>query len=348
MEKKKILKSIFIGLGILAIVVMLIIALCKPGVKGDKGDQGIQGAAGEQGLQGETGAQGEKGEAGNDGTDGLTPYIGANGNWWIGTVDTGVCASGQDGTNGLTPLVGSNGNWWIGNIDTGVNANGNKGDKGDQGVSVVKVELDSNGNLIFHFSDGTTYKIAIPDFSETPSVPDGPDAPEEEHVHGFGAWMEYHEPGTENRGYVRVCPGCGQVEWQKDDYLEHDWTVVTTAPTCYSKGYDTKTCTHCGRVERDNYTAKVEHTWSKSYTYNTAYHWHACTVCEEAQQLLAHSVSGNGDCNECGCIVSPSGGVLYDVSADGTYVEVIGYEGSAAKVKIAETYKGLPVTGIYK
>lgn len=28
------------------------------------------------------------------GEDGLTPYIGANGNWWIGTADTGVSASG--------------------------------------------------------------------------------------------------------------------------------------------------------------------------------------------------------------------------------------------------------------
>lgn len=28
------------------------------------------------------------------GQDGLTPYIGANGNWWIGNADTGVNASG--------------------------------------------------------------------------------------------------------------------------------------------------------------------------------------------------------------------------------------------------------------
>ena len=28
------------------------------------------------------------------GEDGLTPYIGANGNWWIGQADTGVSASG--------------------------------------------------------------------------------------------------------------------------------------------------------------------------------------------------------------------------------------------------------------
>lgn len=31
------------------------------------------------------------------GEDGLTPYIGTNGNWFIGNVDTGVPAKGQDG-----------------------------------------------------------------------------------------------------------------------------------------------------------------------------------------------------------------------------------------------------------
>lgn len=34
------------------------------------------------------------------GKDGLTPYIGENGNWWIGETDTGVKAAGQDGADG--------------------------------------------------------------------------------------------------------------------------------------------------------------------------------------------------------------------------------------------------------
>ena len=39
-------------------------------------------------------------------------------------------------------------------------------------------------------------------------------------------------------------------------------------------------------------------------------------------------------------------GVLYQVSSDGTYAEVTGYEGTATEVKIAGTYNGLPVTTI--
>ena len=70
-------------------------------------------------------AQGLQGE---NGSDGNTPYIGNNGNWWIGNGDTGVKAQGPQGENGSdgnTPYVGSNGNWWIGNSDTGVKSRWN-------------------------------------------------------------------------------------------------------------------------------------------------------------------------------------------------------------------------------
>lgn len=43
------------------------------------------------------GGVGQKGEPGKDG---LTPFIGNNGNWWIGVLDTGVKAAGQPGING--------------------------------------------------------------------------------------------------------------------------------------------------------------------------------------------------------------------------------------------------------
>ena len=44
------------------------------------------------------GGVGQKGEPGKDG---LTPFIGNNGNWWIGGLDTGVKAAGIPGTNGI-------------------------------------------------------------------------------------------------------------------------------------------------------------------------------------------------------------------------------------------------------
>lgn len=40
------------------------------------------------------------GSKGSSGKDGDTPYIGSNGNWWIGSVDTGVKAQGRPGKDG--------------------------------------------------------------------------------------------------------------------------------------------------------------------------------------------------------------------------------------------------------
>ena len=50
------------------------------------------GTQGEAGPKGDTGATGAQGPAGANGQDGKTPFIGENGNWWIGDVDTGVNA----------------------------------------------------------------------------------------------------------------------------------------------------------------------------------------------------------------------------------------------------------------
>lgn len=67
---------------------------------GPKGDTGLQGPAGPTGPVGPTGPQGE------------TPFIGQNGNWWIGTIDTGVTAQGTI----LTVTDDGNGNVTIGGL----------------------------------------------------------------------------------------------------------------------------------------------------------------------------------------------------------------------------------------
>lgn len=71
----------------------------EQGIPGDPGAQGPQGIPGEPGIQGEPGPQGNPGPQGPQGdpgpqgipgVNGLTPYIGSNGNWFIGEEDTGV------------------------------------------------------------------------------------------------------------------------------------------------------------------------------------------------------------------------------------------------------------------
>ncbi len=81
-----------------------------------------------------------------------TPYIGGNGNWWVGGTDTGVKAAGTDGKNGKdgqTPYIGDNGNWYIGVTDTGVKAAGTDGvdgEKGENGEDGETPYIGENGN----------------------------------------------------------------------------------------------------------------------------------------------------------------------------------------------------------
>ena len=67
------------------------------GAKGDKGDPGEQGPKGEPG---------DTGPAGASGTDGITPSIGENGNWYLGTTDTGKPSRGEKGDPGATGAEG--------------------------------------------------------------------------------------------------------------------------------------------------------------------------------------------------------------------------------------------------
>ncbi len=94
------------------------------GDKGDKGDTGPRGPAGPAGAAGKDGAAGPAGPQGPKGDDGDTPYIGGNGNWWIGETDTGVSAAGSGEGGGVQGPPGPKG-------DKG--DPGEQGPKGDQG-----------------------------------------------------------------------------------------------------------------------------------------------------------------------------------------------------------------------
>lgn len=56
-------------------------------------------------LKGAPGYTPEKGIDYFDGKNGLTPYIGENGNWFIGPIDTGLPSRGVDGDDGDSPTV---------------------------------------------------------------------------------------------------------------------------------------------------------------------------------------------------------------------------------------------------
>ena len=89
---------------------------------------------------------------GADGKGGITPTIGKNGNWYLGSTDTGKPSRGADGTpgatgapgkdgapgadgkDGITPTIGKNGNWYLGSTDTGKPSRGADGTPGATGA----------------------------------------------------------------------------------------------------------------------------------------------------------------------------------------------------------------------
>lgn len=77
-----------------------------------KASGAFDGATGPAGPQGPAGAPGKDGTAG---ADGITPHIGDNGNWYIGSTDTGkpsrgvAGAKGSDGANGKDGAQGEKG-----------------------------------------------------------------------------------------------------------------------------------------------------------------------------------------------------------------------------------------------
>ena len=108
-----------------------------------EGGQGVQGPAGP------AGPAGADGKDGKDGVDGLTPFIGTNGNWWIGTTDTGVRAEGKDGTNGTNGKDGVNGK------------DGADGKDGNGIASITTSEINGVKVLIITFTDSSVPAVTI-------------------------------------------------------------------------------------------------------------------------------------------------------------------------------------------
>ena len=230
---------------------------------------------------------------------------------------------------------------------------GDKGDKGEQGLQGEKGETGAQGPQGEKGDTGEDGKSAYQIWLDN-----GHEGTEEDFLdwlkglndHTFGEWVELHlEPDAycNEMLFYRTCNDCGKLEWKQGTEDDHDWTVVTTAPTCQAQGFDTKTCDICGKVETENYTAIADHAWATEYSYDNSYHWYACGTCTEVKNKAEHTADETGACTECNALVGATEGVLYDLSADGTYAEVIGYEGTATRVRIADTYEGAPVTRIY-
>ena len=184
-----------------------------PGPKGDKGETGEQGPRGETGPIGKTGPQGEqgiqglKGDPGKDGAtgpagkDGITPTIGANGNWYLGDIDTqkpsrgekgADGAAGKDGSDGYSPeatvtpinggakiIIKDKNGTTSANVMNG--AQGPKGDKGDPGATDLSLGITGA-------TPGQIAKITAVDTDGKPTAWEPVDLPSGGGEHVFGTY----------------------------------------------------------------------------------------------------------------------------------------------------------------
>ncbi len=88
-------------------------------------------------------------------------------------------------------------------------------------------------------------------------------------------------PGT---GVLRLeMPEYGLELEQKITVCRHSWQDAVTEPTCTEQGFTTHTCTSCGEIRMDNYTAARGHSWDAGKPDGTGKKVYHCTVCNETK-----------------------------------------------------------------
>ena len=167
------------------------------------------------------------------------------------------------------------------------------------------------------------------------------------HKHNYSAWTIVDEPTCTEAGLEeRVCE-CDEKETRPVAALGHIEEIdEAIEATCTTTGLaEGKHCSVCNTVIIEQNIIPASHRYSDKYEYNDDCHWLKCSDCGD-EKKSSHNVNNKGICFVCSHIVLATSGIIYDISADGTYYDVVGYNGNAEKLRIADTYQDLPVKNI--
>ncbi len=194
-----------------------------------------------------------------------------------------------------------------GSSGTTQGAKGDKGEKGDKGDTGEKGDKGDTG------AKGEDGKSAYQIWLE-----EGNEGTEEDFLawlkglndHTFGEWECYttdEATPCEKRMYFRICSDCSVIEWKNGTEEDHDWTEwKTTDPNCQEEGFDSRTCEICGKVEKENFTDKLDHPWETEYTADNLYHWYGCETCDDVKDKEEHTLDDVNVCTVCGTTVQKS------------------------------------------
>ncbi len=159
-------------------------------------------------------------------------------------------------------------------------------------------------------------------------------------------------PTCTEKGYTTYTCSCGyKYNANPVNKLGHKFeTHPAKEATCTEIGWNTYVTCERDNCDYSTYqeSPMLDHPIEQNWTINDTHHWYNTTCdCNLKMDFNEHTLDDSGWCAVCEQAVLPTEGIIYDVSVDGTYAEVIGYSGTSKRIKIAETYRGLPVKNIY-
>ena len=132
---------------------------------------------------------------------------------------------------------------------------------------------------------------------------------------------------------------------QEQSNCEHvfgEWKFSQSSQNC-NGGDFSRVCEECGHIDSRKGT-EADHAWA--YEYNNTHHWQVCGNCNEKTTPAIHEEDGAGCCRSCSLLLSTEC-VYYELSSDGTYAIVTGYdEMETDNIVISDTYENVPVTTI--
>ena len=321
-----------------------------------------------KGEDGKDGVDGVNGTDGKPGADGKTPFVGVNGNWWIGDVDTGVKATGKDGINGTDGKDGIDG------VD---------GTDGKDGLGISDIVIDAAGDLIITMTDGTVKNVGkvtnntCVGFSElriterktlTVTLSNGivvESAPFDVTFGGYINGLSINEigemyiyttidetvcVGTISKVYINeeseiiVCftngdeMSFGTISGFGGTACAHEYGEWTSdlLPDCTAVGYNKSTCALCGDVKFE-IVPQLGHDYGDTYVikeangYENGVQLTACKVCGTAKMEFIDGFSK-------GLSYERTDKDEYRVTGMGTCTDT--------DVIVPDVYEGLPVTEI--